>query len=638
MASEKEITSTEKLLDVIRGGAEKQESGASDEVPARESHESLLTGRFARQKGVTVGVDIGYSRIRFITVSQGSHKRWKLLDYGSSTIPTGIEKGTPAFTAFLKESLAKYCGPPGKADLWAMMSAANVEVCNFAVPAVAKKELENVVLWSAKKELDFNESESVFDYEVQGAIVESGVEKLGILFYTVPRKNVEETRELFAAAGYPLTGLTIAPMALQNIFRTDWVPAQDRTIASLYIGRGWSRIDVFSGGNLVMTRGIKAGINSMAESLVDEYPAWRQSVSRESQQADIPESGDAVLELSGSQSADATPDLEQARQLIQALSPDSKPETELAEQFGLNDEAIFTLIRPALERLVRQVERTFEHYVVNMGRETISAIYLSTAINVCPPMVDYIAGQLDTSCDVLDPLDPSHPWVEGVTAEETVSERSAYVPVLGVALSHQSHTLNLIYTKEDQKQRKKYLLANYVALAVIGVLLLSGVGWYAWCDRVVAGKQERVARLEQQVQKGIEITEASVRNMVADLKQERQLAREMRDRYLSAAVFGEVSSVTPEKIKVMNIKTVLGGMPAGEKGDSSRGVQRNMLIDGFVTGVSDTLDADLIDYVMNIQSSPLFERVVINAKVPETMEGREVLRFTLTASMEVPST
>ncbi|OPL15153.1 MAG: hypothetical protein AVO39_01760 [delta proteobacterium MLS_D] len=637
MASEKEITSTEKLLDVIRG-AEKQESGAADEVKARESRESLLTGRFARQKGVTVGIDIGYSRIRFVTVSQSSHKRWKLLDYASSAIPADIEKGTPAFTAFLKESLAKYCGPPGKVDLWAMMSAANVEVRNFTVPVVAKKELENVVFWSAKKELDFSESESVFDYEVQGKIVESGIEKLGILFYTVPRKNVEDTRGLFAAAGYPLAGLTIAPMALQNIFRTDWVPAHDRTIASLYIGRGWSRIDIFSDGNLVMTRGIKAGINSMVESLVDEYPAWRQSVDRESSHADVPESGDAVLELSGNGPVEEAPNLDQARQLIELLSPDSKPETELAEQFGLTGEAIFTLIKPALERLVRQVERTFEHYVVNMGREAISAIYLSTAMNVCPPMSDYMAGQLDMSCDILDPLDPSHPWVEEVTAEETVSERSAYVPVLGVALSHQSRTLNLIYTQEDQKQRKKYMLANYVALAVIGVLLLSGLGWYAWCDRVVAGKQDRVARLEQQVQKGIEITEESVRNMVGDLKLERERAREMRDRYLSAAVFGEVSSVTPEKIKLMNIRAALDDMPAGEKGGSSRAPQRNMLIDGFVTGVSDTLDADLIDYVMNIQSSPLFERVVINAKVPETIEGREVLRFTLTASMEVPST
>lgn len=635
MASEKEITSTEKLLDVIRGGEKPQEPKAD----SGSSQGSLFAGRFARQKGVAIGVDIGYSQIRFVRVSQTSAKRWRLLDYSRVSIPEDLARGTAKFTSFLKEALSRYCGPPGKDDIWAMMSAANVEVRNISVPVVTRKELENVVYWSAKKELAFREDENVFDYEVQGQTIESGVEKLEILFYTAPRKDVEDTRQLFASAGYPLAGLTIAPMALQNIFRTDWIPSLERTVASLYVGRGWSRIDIFAGGNLVLTRGIKAGINSMAESLVDEYPGWRKQYDAGESKADIPADGDAALELETTKTVDAPTniDLAQAQRLVQALSPDSKAETNLADEFGLDNETIFTLIKPALLRLVRQVERTFEHYTVNMGRETITAIYLSTAMNSYQPMVDYIGEQLDITCDILDPLDPDHSWVEGVTEGESVSERLAYVPVLGVALSHQSRTLNLIYTQEDQKEARKYLYANYVVLVVVGVLLLASIGWYSWLDRSVTGKQMEVAQLERAIDQGVPATEKNVRMMEAELLEDRRIASDIRDRYLAAAVYGAVSAMTPEGIKLMDVRTELGKVLVGESRSSDRSVSRSMMIDGFVTGSADTLDADLIAYVMNIQSSPLFERVIINAKIPETLERREVLRFTLTASMEVPS-
>ncbi len=635
MASEKEITSTEKLLDVIRGGSEKPEEAKAD---SDSPQGSLFAGRFARQKGVTIGVDIGYSKIRFVRVSQISGKRWKLLDYSGVTIPDDLARGTAKFATFLKEALSRYCGPPGKSDIWAMMSTANVEVRNISVPVVTRKELENVVYWSAKKELAFRDEENIFDYEVQGQTVESGVEKLGILFYTAPRKDVEDTRQLFASAGYPLAGLTIAPTALQNIFRTDWVPSLKRTVGSLYIGRGWSRIDIFADGNLVLTRGIKAGINSMAESLVDEYPGWRKQYDASDSKADMRADGDDLLELQSAKAVGIKKlELAQAQRLVQALSPDSKPETDLADEYGLDNETIFTLIKPALVRLVRQVERTFEHYTANMGRETITAMYLSTAMNSYQPMVDYIGEQLDIPSDILDPLDPDHSWVEGVTEGESVSERLAYVPALGVALSHQSRTLNLTYTQEDQKQTRKYLYANYAVLAVVGVFLLGSIGWYSWLDRAVAGKQMEVAQLERAIDQGVPATEETVKMMEAELLQDRRIASDIRDRYLAATVYGAVSAMTPEGIKLIDVRTDLGRVMVGGSRSSDRTVARSMMIDGFVTGAADALDADLIAYVMNIQSSPLFERVVINAKIPETIERREVLRFTLTASMEVPS-
>jgi hypothetical protein len=38
---------------------------------------------------------------------------------------------------------------------------------------------------------------------------------------------------------------------LQTIFRRNWTPGADRPCANVFIGRNWSRIDIFTGGELV---------------------------------------------------------------------------------------------------------------------------------------------------------------------------------------------------------------------------------------------------------------------------------------------------------------------------------------------------------------------------------------------------
>lgn len=638
MASEKEITSTEKLLDVIRGGAppEKQESPGTTSTVRPQVPVTPGT----KQKGLSVGVDIGYTEVRIVKVEPTVAGGWRLVDYSAFPFPAGVERGTPAFQLFLKETLTRYCGPPKNLNLWAMMSAANAEVRNISVPRVAKRELRNAIFWSAKKELDFDEASSVFDFEIQDEVVESGIEKYSVLFYVVPRKDVQETSALFSAVGYPLSGLTIAPLAIRNIFRTGWVPALDRTVASLYIGRGWSRIDIFSKGNLVMTRGTKAGLGSMLESLVDEYADWRKksqgiefSMPGEGESAGAAETPQAPREMS--------PD--DARSLLQSLSPDSKPEERLLTRYGLDGETVFRLAAPAVERLVRQVERTFEHYTVNLGRESISEVYVSMGMNIYQPMIDYIGTQLNITATVFDPLNPAHPWVLGVTAGDSLSERSDLVPVLGVALSHSSRTLNLIFTQEDRDRRKKFLVANYAVLGVLLVLLLFGGGWYASLLGQKSERNARVAALEADLARGVAVNEAMLAGMMADLREKRQIVTETRSRFLSVALFGEVSAITPEEIQLMSVRADLGtGFTRGKTPATVLRTAQSAMIDGFVMGRPgspvDSLEADLIAYVMSLQTSPLFDRVVINAKNSEVMEGRSVLRFTLTATMKGAST
>ena len=97
------------------------------------------------------------------------------------------------------------------------------------------------------------------------------------MVYTAPREEIDELKGLFSQIGLPLTGISITPFAIQNLFKTEWIPpAVEGTVASLFIGNDFSRIDIFSKGKLIMTRGIKAGINSMVESLMERFGTERK--------------------------------------------------------------------------------------------------------------------------------------------------------------------------------------------------------------------------------------------------------------------------------------------------------------------------------------------------------------------------
>ena len=88
-------------------------------------------------------------------------------------------------------------------------------------------------------------------------------------FILLLKLKLKKSNHLFEDIGITLAGITTVPFAVQNIFRSKWMPATEEIFASLFIGNNFSRIDVYKKENLVMTRGIKTGSTStMVEAIV----------------------------------------------------------------------------------------------------------------------------------------------------------------------------------------------------------------------------------------------------------------------------------------------------------------------------------------------------------------------------------
>jgi type IV pilus assembly protein PilM len=575
------------------------------------------------QKTCTVGIDIGHDYLRMVRATETSGGHWRIDDRRRLALPLKTPKDSPEFGAFLKAALAAICGPAKQSNLWVIMSAARVEVRHIRIPKVPKKQIYNAVYWTARKDAPFDEKEMIFDFELQGEVIDQGIPKLAAMVYTAPRQEIEDLKGLFSRIGWPLAGISIAPFSLQNLFRTGWNSAHEGAVASLFIGIDFSRIDIYAGDNLVMTRGIKAGMSSMVEALVDSSNELNK------------DKGTPLLTI------------EQGRKILRSLSQDSSPLQENDAEFALKKEYIFEMIRPALERLVRQVERTFEHYAATMPGDRISRIFVSGAMNIYQPIVDYVGPQLGVTSEVLDPLNELDPASDmEMENANCISERIAFGPALGLAFSGNDHTPNLMFTYKDKEKVASIRRINLAVFMVfiIAVFLCSGVLVFqnhaiAQKKKVLAGIESRMADL------GPEVERSQLLKMAAKVNQRRQLSKLYAERYLGMVLISELVELTPANIRFIDLKINLGPAPAGvaaippgdavkPAGETAKTPQEEVIVEGLILGDRKLFETSLAGYVMALEASPLFRQVTIQKNSVEPFSKDEALHFILKMIVE----
>ena len=627
MKSDREITSTEKLLDIIRGKKDSGIEKTDEVVKVKKKRPSFKAFRFRPfDSKVTVGVDVGYQSLRMVKIQETAENQWKLVDYRSVPLPKA-SVGSFEFTGFVKSELSKFCGTSKNLKIWTLIPSSKVDVRFIKIPKVPPKQVENAVYWTVKKEITFEDSETILDYDVQGDITEQGVQKLSVLVHTTPRSEVQSIQDLFSDAGYNLAGVTIAPFAIQNLFRTGWVPVVGDVTASLYIGRDWSRIDMYSKGNLVLTRGIKAGLSSMVEALVETYnekmkkaPAERDSVTK----------------------TDRGLTTEQAHKLLMSLNPDAPPLGR--EDFGhqLKEEEIFSMILPAIERLVRQVERTF----ANVGAERVGKIYIAGVIDGYKPLVDYIGDQLGIESGIMDALSLDSPSIYDVNPPSSVSERVAFAPAVGLALSDNSRTPNLNFTYKAKQKMIQVARVNRVIMMGVLLFILLGSGAFYWQLHLADHKKATYENLRKELDRyNPRIDKNFILQIATKVKQEQGVTRSYSERYIGMAVISELSTLTPSHIRLLKMRTDMaavpaaknpGGTPAKEPVKESERV-RNLEVEGIVLGERSKLESLLSSYVLKLQSSPLFRETKVQKTNVESYymnKGQsEVLRFNLTVKI-----
>ena len=575
-------------------------------------------------------MDIGYDDLKMVKLQRVSDQNYEMLEYAIVPFDPEIPRESPQFYQFLKPTLAEFYGMSRTIDIWCTISSARVETRQLRIPKVPVRQIPNAIYWSYQKEAAFNEKEKVFDFEILGEVQDEQSVKIDVLAYTAPVDEVISLRDMFVKAGFPLSGISIVPFAFQTLLRAHRVEAAtDAHVSSLYIGRDWSRIDIFSGGNLMLSRGIKAGVRTMMEAL-------RKEIESSSKELSLVKAPDKNVGRIRAVKQKKRLDLELAQKYFFGYIQGATPQDAAGKKLSINEGKIFRMIQPALERLVRQVERTVRHYALNYENARVSKIFISSGVSPHKRILNYIAEELGMPTEVLNPFSESGNFLPHVPIPDSLSEQSAFAPAMGMALADNSRTPNFLHTYKDKRKSVRNQRINRSLFAAFVLLMAVCVGISFWQERELGDKDAQKARLQQHLEGyNLRVDKNLILKLVEDIRVKNRANRAIGKKYLNLAVIGELVKLTPSNVRLLSISTRLGPLPdkkppknVKKKKKQAESSPKVVIIEGIVKGSRLSLESALAGYLMELKKSPLFEQPTVNKKSFEFSGNDEVLLFT----------
>lgn len=604
-----ETTATERLLDVIRGNSEPDTTQPSSPPPPRPTNpikpvkeNKSIVAKFTKIKpqaaSVTVGIDIGHEAIHLIKVVRSDNKA-EVAEHKSIPLPSDIERGSLEFDNFLQAAVVPFYSTARRTNMWVVMSSAHCEVRLIRIPKVSTKHLGATINWTLKKEASFNEKESFFDYEVRGETGEPGNKKLEVMCYIAPTAEVEELKALFSRIRVPLAGISIVPFAIQNIFLNHWMTLSEKQITCLFIGTSHSRIDFYNEGKLILTRNINTGLNSMTDMLTES------------------------LNYRTAEGGKLAP--EEARKILFTFAENSNNPVVLADGFTITKDEIESLLVPVLERFVRQIERTFEHFTLTHGGERkVGKVYLSSIMPIYEAMTKYFSTQLGAECHLFDPL-------KQVLETSSFRERISDIAAFGMALSDNAYTPNFIYTYKDKAKTAYAIKVNRLILISLIAAVLACSGVFAVQRQMVAQRKADLSQLERQVRQSAPlVSKETLLQMTSAAGQKQQRYVELSRRYKGMALIAEISTLTPENVSLTSLKADFAEKSGSEKTkEPAIKTAHTAVIEGAIKGKQEMLEALLASYVMKLKASPMFSDVTVSTSRIEPAKKGALLTFAL---------
>ncbi|MBF0223968.1 MAG: hypothetical protein HQK76_00810 [Desulfobacterales bacterium] len=629
MNKAQEISSTEKLLNFIRRKQNSPKDPLIDETSKKEEKKSdSIINLNVFNKNLTIGIVIGYKFLT-LTLTSSSKSGKKLLDYKKFFYDQGMTKESKEFPTFLKKALSSFHKAYKNIDIWTTIASTGAETRYLKIPKLPSNQVANAVFWTYKKEVNFNENETIFDYDFVGDVIDEGVKKSEIIGISLPNTEVFKTKELFEKAHIPLKGISIVVFSIQNLFRSKWLNTDSNNACVLFIGQDWSRIDVFSRNSLVLSRDIKTGMNSMIESIREEMGEKKKRV--------FPKPGlDYDVEPEVIESATNISYDDSKKIFFDLLKGEKNFEVD-GFKHEFTQEDIFETVLPGLERLVRQMDRSFEHFLMHHKMGAIGKIYITGPVGNYKRLVDYIGEQLGIPIFNLDAL-------SGYSKEENLdwSKIDEFTPSIGISLSNNAYTPNFIYTYKEKQDLEKFKKANLMIFLIFLSIMSLCFCMFLWQGYQISQKKEIITSLDRKLEEYVpRVDENMVLMLMLQSEKNKKSIKERANNYKAVALISELSSITPENIKLINLSAELKQRKDNESTEheeNNESEENNeethlVILEGIVSEESLKIESALAGYLIKLNSSPLFKRVFIKNRENEVLGGKDVLRFT--AQLEI---
>ena len=205
-----------------------------------------------------------------------------------------------------------------------------------------------------------------------------------------------------------------------------------------------------------------------------------------------------------------------------------------------------------------------------------------------------------------------------------------------MALANNSRTPNFLFTYKDKAKAVRNQRINRSVFAIFLILMACCVGVSFWQERIIQSKEAQKQQLTDHLEQyNLRVDQNLILKLVEQSRQKNRSDQAIGKKYLNLAVISEVVDLTPPNVRLLNIATRLGPLPAIQKQKSEKEKKqkqdeaspRILIIEGIVQGDRLMLESALAGYLLELKNSPLFDQPNISSKSFEFSGNNEVLRF-----------
>jgi len=607
-----EITSTEQLLTLIRN------NDVNNDVIVETSDKELPHKVNSDSENVIIGVDIRENDIRFVKIASDNKGFWKFIDCQRSLYSTAGDDSEAVSPKSISNHIKAFIGDSKQYRIWAFVSSEKSDVKHIMIPRVQEKHLANTIFWRAKKEMGFDEEVTYINYELIGDITQKGIGKTAVMVYTIPKQHLKSLKELFINAGYSLAGISTQEFSTQNLLRGDILSGSGDTIATLSIGQSYSKICMYRRSYLILTRKIKACLNSMSESLVEKI--------NENYANDI--------------QSDQMYSLDYARNLLLKIISQSSQPGSADDENAIDQDQIFKGIFPAVERLLRQIERTFQHFNSLFPEDIISQLYIEGPVSRFIHVIQFISKELDINVSALDVIRPGIPQFVDYKTQNPNVNGECYTPAIGLAISDYNESApNFLFDYQDKERMKLNTRINKgirIGLTIATILCFCVLLFQIFDSR--QNKHEIIALKEKLTASGPRVDQNLILQEAARMKNLYKSQKKIAEKYLGLAVITELIERNPNYLQLNRIRLDLGLKNIKKRRIKN---EKSATIEGMVFKEKagqrgrDIFETSLANYILSLEKSPIFVNPSIREKSFEHLDQYgEVLIFEIQVQIQ----
>ncbi|MFC1564286.1 type IV pilus assembly protein PilM [candidate division KSB1 bacterium] len=535
-----------------------------------------------------IGIDIGSDSIKYVHIEE-SKKQFVLKDMGTRKIE-GVLANDPeskkaAILDALKDLIPEETRKQG--DFAVSVFGPNVSIKKINLPQLPKKEIADAIEWNAKKELPFPAENAKIDHIILGPTMEDGVEKTEVLVAAVDQNLIDEVIELFKSLDVEPAKILPVPLSLYYNFLRSIEDEKNATGLVIEIGATLSNIIFINNGNLQFAREISIGGDDITIGMIGTISTV-----------------DGVVKI----------DREEAERLKYVYGVPDLESTEVIEK-GVSLNQIGSLMRPSLERLLVQIQRSLDYYRSKFpGTSDIDTVYISGGTALMKNFPEFLGDGLGKEIKILDPLKD---LIIDKKLEEEKNPRSV-APSLTVALGNvfsDKNGINLV--PEEFKLKSLYNIQKRIvglAAAVI-LIIISTLSVSVMMENGEIGSE--LDTLKSQTIDNTEFTQAQ--QLQLQLNTIQQAIQTDRDRINSLTGGANMvdylkllSSMTPDYITLQSVSLI-----------SSVGMVKRLTIDGWIEVSKSDNEVYLAAFNNKLDTSGLFSKVEPFEVIEEIVQGEE---------------